>query len=287
MRFKNGLSAPRHGGLRTLPCLAVTLSVWLAADVALAQTAASATAEAEAALAEPAPMASAPTREAVTAEINRLREDPIFGSVHKEKKLRFKPRQPDKKPDKKPDERWAWLRELSLWLSQVGRGLIWGGGAVLVAVLLVKLRLWVRERAGAAPQKPSRLPSHVRDLDIRPESLPDRIGETAAALWQRGEHRAALSLLYRGALSRLVHGHRLPILAASTEGECVQLAAQRLTPEISSFFARLVSAWQLAVYGGRLPETASVLTLCDEFERSLRLPVPAADVPAPTLEAAR
>ena len=64
-------------------------------------------------------------------------------------------------------------------------------------------------------------PSHVRDLDIRPESLPDDVGAAALALWQRGEQRAALALLYRGhavaprarslrADSRVVDGGRVP-----------------------------------------------------------------------------
>ena len=69
-------------------------------------------------------------------------------------------------------------------------------------------------------------PTHVRDLDIRPESLPDDIGAAARALWDRGEHRAALALLYRGLLSRLAHVHRLPIRDSSTEGDCLALAAR-------------------------------------------------------------
>jgi len=79
-----------------------------------------------------------------------------------------------------------------------------------------------------------------------------------------------LSLLYRGALSRLVHQHAVPIRAASTEGECVALAAARLAPERSAFFGRLVSAWQLAVYGARLPESSSVLALCADFDTQFR-----------------
>ena len=51
-----------------------------------------------------------------------------------------------------------------------------------------------------------------------------------AALWDRGDHRAALALLYRGLLSRLVHVHRVPIRDSSTEGDCLALAARCLTP---------------------------------------------------------
>jgi hypothetical protein len=162
-------------------------------------------------------------------------------------------------------------------MTAAGRLVVWAIGAMLVAVLVVGLRYWIRERAGALPQRAAPLPIHVRDLDIRPESLPDRIGAAAAALWQRGEQRAALSLLYRGALSRLVHVHALPIRAASTEGECVALAHARLRAEPAAYVARLVGAWQLAVYGARLPQTDDVLALCSEFDARLQAPAPVAE----------
>ena len=112
----------------------------------------------------------------------------------------------------------------------------------------------------------------MQSLDIRPETLPDAVGAAAAQLWQQGEHRAALSLLYRGALSRLVHGHAVPIRAASTEGECVALARSRLDAQAAAFFARLVAAWQLAVYGARLPDALQVTEMCREFD--LQWPAP-------------
>jgi hypothetical protein len=109
----------------------------------------------------------------------------------------------------------------------------------------------------------------VRDLDIRPDSLPADIGAAARALWQRGEARAALSLLYRGALSRLVHAHAVPIRSASTEGDCLRLASRSVSGEASAYFGRLVRAWQLAVYGAHQPDEASVHALCDEFDARL------------------
>ena len=109
-------------------------------------------------------------------------------------------------------------------------------------------------------------PSFVNELDIRPESLPRDIAAAARALARRGDVRAALSLLYRGALSRLVHEHTVPIRAASTEGECLRLAARVLPDAGSAYFARLVAAWQTEVYAGRSAEATTVDTLCDEFD---------------------
>ncbi|MBX3619505.1 MAG: DUF4129 domain-containing protein [Rhizobacter sp.] len=210
--------------------------------------------------------ASAPTRERVTHEIEALRADPDFAGTVKQKTLRFKDTPHEKKPAPTPGTPLDWLRGFARWMTEAGRLLVWAAAAVGVALFLVGLRHWVRVRAGAVKGPGAPRPSHVQDLDIRPESLPARIGEAAAALWQRGEQRAALSLLYRGALSRLVHQHAVPIRAASTEGECLALAARRLAPERSAYFGRLVQAWQVAVYGARPPDDASVTALCRDFD---------------------
>lgn len=221
--------------------------------------------------------ASAPTRQQVGAEVDRLRVDPELGGTHKQKTLRLKQQDPFKPPPTKaePNALLNWMRDFSRWMTDAGRVMVWVLAALAVALFIVGLRHWVRVRAGRMKGASATLPSHVRDLDIRPESLPEQIGTAAAAMWQRGEHRAALSLLYRGALSQLVHRHAVPIRAASTEGECVALAATRLPPERSAFFGRLVQAWQLAVYGARLPESSSVLALCADFDRQFRAGPPA------------
>jgi len=214
--------------------------------------------------------ATSPTRQQVQSARDKVKADPNLGGTHKEKTLRFK--KSDDKPKDKADKHGPsapWLVELARWLAEAGRLVIWVLGALAIALLAVGLRHWVKVRAEAGQIKAIQLPSHVRELDIRPESLPDQIGAAARALWTQGETRAALSLLYRGALSRLVHEHGVPIRAASTEGECVQLASRLLGPGPSDFFGRLVGAWQLTVYGARLPDVAAVMALCDDFDRAL------------------
>jgi len=228
---------------------------------------------------------TAPTREQVRAAADKVRADPNMPGVKTEKKLRFKEREDDEEeePEKKTDS-LDWLRDFVRAVAEGARWLIWGLAALALAWLAIRIHRWARVRAGGARPGKAPLPSHVGSLDIRPESLPDDVGNAAAALWQRGQHRPALSLLYRGALSRLVHAHGVPVRAASTEGECVALAAGRLQPQAQAFFVRLVDAWQLAAYGGRLPSTAQVLALCGEFD--LHLPAVAAPVPGFAQEAA-
>ena len=139
--------------------------------------------------------------------------------------------------------------------------------AALLVIYVVRL---VRERGLPRVPKPFAAPSHVRDLDIRPESLPDDVGAAALALWQRGEQRAALALLYRGSLSRLVHVHAVPIRASSTEGECLALARPRLATASARYVARLVETWAAAVYGARRRRRrAPSQALCGEFAAAL------------------
>jgi len=225
--------------------------------------------------------AELPARAQVQAAADKVRADPDLGGMKTEKTLRFKER--DAPDELETDDLFKldWLRNLIESLTEGARWLMWALGALAVALLIVSARRFVKMHAGGGRLARNALPSHVGALDIRPESLPDDIGGAASALWQRGQQRAALSLLYRGALSRLVHVHEVPIRAASTEGECVALASQRLGAPAHVFFAQLVDAWQLAAYGGRQPTTAAVLALCAGFDTHL----PAAITPTPVNDA--
>ncbi len=183
---------------------------------------------------------------------------------HTERRLRWIPGEAASRP--KPGNAPSWLIDLARWLSRGGRGLVWVLGAVAVALLLVFAWRWARVRADAERERSALRPSHVGDLDIRPESLPDDIGAAALALLARGEHRAALSLLYRGALSRLVHVHAVEIGAASTEGECLQQAQHAMPARVAAFFERLVRTWQAEVYAGRPADAAGIRALCEPFD---------------------
>ena len=162
-----------------------------------------------------------------------------------------------------------WTRGLFGWLAESGRYLVWVIGGALALGIVAYLVHLVRKRG--LPGAPQRFvaPSHVRDLDIRPESLPDDVGAAAFLLWERGEQRAALALLYRGLLSRLVHVHSVPIRASSTEGECLTLAEPHLKAAGAGYAARLVAVWSAAVYGGVAPAAPGVQALCVEFGPAL------------------
>ena len=162
-----------------------------------------------------------------------------------------------------------WFRGLFDWIAASGRAIVWVLGGLLAVLVVVYVVQLVRKRG--LPRLPPRFvaPSHVRDLDIRPESLPDDIGAAALSLWNSGEQRAALALLYRGLLSRLVHVHEVQIRASATEGECLALARKRLSAASSAYAERMVGTWTAAVYGGVAPAPPAVEALCGEFAVAL------------------
>jgi hypothetical protein len=214
--------------------------------------------------------AAEPSREAVDEAAAALRDIPTLVGTRTEHELTFhfgeKP--PPPKPDDVPE--WIrWLRRFFRWLNGAGRWLVWLLGAVVVAVAAVRLRVLLLGAAGPSGRDTLALPTHVQNLDIRPETLPDDIGGAAFALWQQGDVAAAMSLLYRGALSRLVHAHGIAIRASSTEGDCLRLAAPQLAPPSQHYLQALVAAWRQTVYGAHTPALTEGRVLCEGFAAGL------------------
>ncbi len=208
-----------------------------------------------------------------------VRKDPNLASEKTVRTLRWDDN--SRLKDKKPRKEWhwpAWLRWLGwigdvfAWIGQTSQMLMWviiGSLAALLAWFAVKLFASQRFTPGGKSFVP---PTHVQDLDIRPESLPADIGATARALWDRGEQRAALALLYRGLLSRLVHVYEVPIRDSSTEGDCLTLAARKLEASRVEYATRLVRTWQRAIYGGLSIDASVMHELCAQFDTFLEQP---------------
>jgi hypothetical protein len=213
---------------------------------------------------------STPDEETIERAVQEVKADPNLATERTIKTLRWKG-----SGETKPSARPAWIDWVAgffRWLDQSARVLVWlavGGLVGLLAFYIVRtFRAW-----DSAPGEAEFVaPTHVQDLDIRPESLPADIGGTARRVWDRGEHRAALALLYRGLLSRLAHVHHLPLRDSSTEGDCLALSA-RLEAVGRDYAARLIVLWQAAVYGHRDADTAAVYALCDGFATSLDPPM--------------
>ena len=226
------------------------------------------------AAASPAMPAHASTQEArfdgaaIARALEAVRADPELSAEETIKTLRWKDARQPARPTRLG---WlAWIAGFFAWLGQSARYLVWVSAAIL-AVLTARyvLATATRARSSSADDEPLAVPTHVRDLDIRPASLPPDIGAAARALWDSGQQRAALALLYRGLLSRLAHVHSVPIQDATTEGDCLALAAAHLATPRQDYVSRLVRIWQHAVYGHEEVSAGAVHDLCDGFAAAL------------------
>ena len=207
------------------------------------------------------------TPEEIATAVAAVRADPNLGGVTTISMIRWI--ESGEKPRPKNFGWMRWITGLFAWFAQSARYLVWALVVVLVAWLAVYISRTIGNRQAANKAERFVAPTHVRDLDIRPESLPPNIGRAARALWDRGEHRAAWSLLYRGLLSRLTHVHRVPITDSTTEGDCLSLITGRVAPPTGAYTARLIDGWQGFVYGGALTAPDTVHALCDEFATAL------------------
>jgi len=253
-----------------------------AQDAPVAPAAASAPADGASATAADAPDAAADPRAArIEKAVGDLRDDPLLTGKHKEMRPRWtSDDEPAKKKSKldKDSSLLAWMAAFARFISDTSRFLLWGAIAVLVALALVSARHFINLRAFQRRARAEAAVSHVRDLDVRPESLPDDVGAAAWKLWQAGRVPEALSLLYRGALSRLIHQYHVPITSSATEGECLDLARTRLEPPALRYVTQVVRAWEASIYGGRALSSAMGEALCTGFGPRLDgRPAPAGD----------
>jgi hypothetical protein len=212
------------------------------------------------------------TTEQVDAAMKKLKADPNLASEKTVRALDWdgETKTPEK-PGKLPD--WLdWIGDLFGWLGQSARYLVWLTLAGLAAWLVTFIVRIIMSNSGALGGSKFVAPTHVQDLDIRPESLPPDIGAAARQLWDAGETRAALALLYRGLLSRLAHVYEVAIRDSSTEGDCLVLAAKKLDERRLDYVTRLIRAWQRAIYGGLVIDTPTFHALCDDFAPHLDAP---------------
>lgn len=236
-----------------------------AALVATALSSAAATAAAQSSAQPPALEAGRPDDAQIEQALDEVRADRNLSPERKVRTLRWAGgrQQPPSAP-------WLiWIVQTALWMAESARRLMWLAGGVLLAMVVVYLVRRRKPGQAADAESVFDAPTHVRDLDVRPETLPPDIGAAARALWDAGDGRAALALLYRGLLSRLIHVHHVPIRDSSTEGDCLEFAAGHLTETSRRYAAALIRAWQRFGYGGEAIQTALVQTLCDEFSAAL------------------
>ena len=147
--------------------------------------------------------------------------------------------------------------------------LLWTMLFSLIAWLLWRYRDWLSAFAARmrVPQRQQQPPPHqLFGLEVAPQSLPADIPGEVERLWD-DQPRAALGLLYRALLSRMLHEQRLPLKSAHTEAEVLQLVLGLNNKDLSHFSQALTRHWQNLAYGHRLPPAALKQGLCMAWRR--------------------
>jgi hypothetical protein len=202
------------------------------------------------------------TPAAVQAAVETLRHDP---NLSHDKTIRSLHWVTGQKPPEQPKDAPAWIVSLFQFLAQSASLVIWVAGAIALAVAAVWVYRLSKSRQSAPRVAALDGSSRVRDLDINPNSLPADVGAAALNLLEAGRIREALSLLYRGSLSRAVHRFSVAVGESFTEGEALRAVSERLDAPRVQYFSALVASWQRVVYAAEAPTAESVAALCREF----------------------
>ncbi len=96
-------------------------------------------------------------------------------------------------------------------------------------------------------------PEVMFGMDVRPDSLPDDIISESRKLWNDNQHRESLSLLYRGALIRLINQEQVQLKDSFTEGDVLKHSKQQITERKLAFLNQLTNNWKLIAYAHRHP----------------------------------
>jgi hypothetical protein len=184
-------------------------------------------------------------------EIAQVLKAPEFG--HDREVLRWVPRASGEAKAPSINLDFTFAR----WLAQLAQLLLW---AVVAAALAYLVWCIVRAlpRYRHTPAEPYRPPASLFGMDLAPETLPADVPAAVLRLVREGKAREALALLYRGALSRLVHQRGIELQASHTEAEVLALAP-------SQYLQELVNAWRACAYGDRVPPPQAIERLAHAY----------------------
>lgn len=144
--------------------------------------------------------------------------------------------------------------EYSLWLIPV----------ILVFFLIYYRQYWLGLLASStsSKDKPAGLPDIMFGIELSPDALPDNIPESALNLWQHGEEREALSLLFRASLIKIFTDRKIAVTRGLTEHECIKLVNNSVDHGRARYFELIAKLWIKMAYGHVKPEQAEFNQLC-------------------------
>ena len=122
-------------------------------------------------------------------------------------------------------------------------------GAVVAYILYLLGRVLV-DRYGKVREFHEPKAETVLGMSVSRKSLPKDLLARARELWESGDTRGSLALLYRGTLSWLIYQGGVSIRESDTEIDCLQRCSESEGGrERADYFRALTSAWIKVAYG--------------------------------------
>jgi hypothetical protein len=213
------------------------------------------------------------TSEAARQAINSLLQQPPFKHLQTKSGWRLPERDDAKQQAASQGSGLIpWLNrlvQLGAWIAQGLKVLLWTAVIVLVGIAIWRYKSWIATFVRPAARRGKTLraqPEQLFGLQVSAQSLPADVAGSAEKLWA-AHPRQALSLLYRGLLSRLINDHHLPLKASDTEGQVLQQVAALHQPQLHAFSLSLTHHWQTLAYGHQLPTRDVQQQLCDGWRQ--------------------
>ena len=154
------------------------------------------------------------------------------------------------------DISWANIIEIFIWTVVVI-------AIIYLLIQLYKYRNNVMDFFTPSADNDDEIPTEIFGLDITPESIPQNLSDEVLKLWEQGEHIKALSLLYRGYLSKLVHDFEVDIRASFTENDCLGAAKQAIKHKnLINLFRDITNLWLKLAYAHRTPADSAIVECC-------------------------
>jgi hypothetical protein len=153
-----------------------------------------------------------------------------------------------------------WLAALRAALAGGVRDLLWVAIGAIVAYAIWRAARLLPRGPRVQPE-PYRPPEAMFGMELAPETLPPDVAAAAARLAAEGKLREALGLLYRGALSVLIHKRGVMLLASHTENEVLSLSPGENKP----YLKNLIELWRQCAYARRTPQRAQIDELAQAY----------------------
>ena len=207
--------------------------------------------------------------------IDEIMAQKEFGETKTVTRWRYIGKKKEKEEDEEEEQTdsgsgWSldWLSGLSLGLGVIGEVILWVLVAALIGLAVVFYLRWKPTTSRDNHKINRKLPKSLFGLEITPESLPDDVGQAALALWNNKDPLLALSLLYRGSLTTLVHHYGINLKGSATEGDCIRMTfinKEKLRQGSAEYFKRLTQTWLMAAYAHRLPSEQEIIQLSEQW----------------------